>query len=185
MSSERLPTFRYHPDPISTGSVIPSKKTCVVCERVRGFIYCGPVYAAGDYDESICPWCIADGSAHEKLNATFQDDGLVPDPGFPDAPQVDASIIGEVCQRTPGYRGWQQEVWFTCCGDAAAFLGRAGRDELETKWPAAKERLRESMALSDEAWMAFFNNLDAKGSPSAYVFRCLHCGELGVHWDCD
>lgn len=103
---------------------------------------------------------------------------------FPDAPQIDPSIVAEICERTPGYSGWQQEPWFTCCADAAAFLGRAGRAELATKWPEAKERLRRSMALSDGDWAAFFNALDAEGSPTAYVFRCLHCGQFGVSWDC-
>jgi uncharacterized protein len=64
-------------------------------------------------------------------------------------------------------------------------LERAGRVELETKWPEAKERLRETAALSDKKWAAFFNELDADGSPTAYVFRCLHCGAFGVHWGCD
>ena len=72
-----LPIFKYHPDPISTGNVVKSGTKCVCCEKARSFIYTGPVYAVEEYDQCICPWCIADGSAHEKLEASFTDeDGI-------------------------------------------------------------------------------------------------------------
>ena len=73
-----LPTFKYHPDPLATGSVEKSCTTCACCGKARGFIYTGPVYADEEYDQCICPWCIADGSAHEKMEASFTDDaGIV------------------------------------------------------------------------------------------------------------
>src|SRR5580698_1256897 len=42
--SEKLPSFRYHPDPLATGAVKPSDVVCSCCQRNRGFIYTGPVY---------------------------------------------------------------------------------------------------------------------------------------------
>src|SRR4029450_7996883 len=54
-----LPEFPYHPDPLVTGFVEESEATCLSCNRGRGFIYTGPVYAADGVAESICPWCIA------------------------------------------------------------------------------------------------------------------------------
>jgi hypothetical protein len=68
-----LPTFRYHPDPVATGSIAASDKPCLACQQVRGFIYTGPVYVEADVDEAICPWCIADGSAHAQFDAEFVD----------------------------------------------------------------------------------------------------------------
>jgi uncharacterized protein CbrC (UPF0167 family) len=53
--SETLPIFRYHPDPVGTGSVEPSSTTCVGCGRERGFIYTGPVYAIDEFQSEICP----------------------------------------------------------------------------------------------------------------------------------
>ncbi|MCP4306259.1 MAG: CbrC family protein [bacterium] len=42
--SDELPSFRYHPDPIATGSIRPSDEAvCRRCSRNRGFIYVGPV----------------------------------------------------------------------------------------------------------------------------------------------
>lgn len=68
-----LPAFRYHPDPLATGSVIRSDARCVCCGDVRGDVYAGPVYAVDEYEQCICPWCIADGSAHARSDASFTD----------------------------------------------------------------------------------------------------------------
>lgn len=119
-----LPSFKYHPDPIATGAIEPSSETCKCCNQARGFIYIGPVYARDDYDHSICPWCIADGSAHAKLGASFSDDVGVGGGGAWCV--VPGSVVDEVANRTPGFSGWQQEQWWTHCDDAAQFLGRAG-----------------------------------------------------------
>lgn len=35
-----------------------------------------------------------------------------------------------IATRTPGFSGWQQEVWLSHCGDGVEFLGRAGAVEL-------------------------------------------------------
>ncbi|MBX2999965.1 MAG: CbrC family protein [Caldilineaceae bacterium] len=34
-----LPTFKYHPDPIATGSVIKSDTVCSCCSKPHGFFY--------------------------------------------------------------------------------------------------------------------------------------------------
>jgi hypothetical protein len=36
-----------------------------------------------------------------------------------------------------------------------------------------------------ESWQSYFDAMDFNGSPTAYVFRCLHCGKLGGYSDCD
>ena len=72
-----LPSFKYHSAPVATGNVVESDIECCCCGKARGYIYIGPVYAIEEYDECICPWCIANGSAHEKLDASFTDeDGI-------------------------------------------------------------------------------------------------------------
>lgn len=72
-----LPKFKYHPDPVGTGSIVESDVECCCCGKTRGYIYVGPVYAEEEYEECICPWCIADGSARKKLDARFTDEALV------------------------------------------------------------------------------------------------------------
>src|SRR5512147_1560630 len=99
-----LPGFRYHPDPLASGSVVASDKTCRCCGKARGYIYAGPVYAEDELEESICPWCIADGAANRKFDATFFDAEAVAD-------EVPDAAMDEICERTPGYIAWQQGHW--------------------------------------------------------------------------
>ena len=185
MPKDNLPTFKYHPDPIGTGSVEKSDAECACCGKARGYIYTGPAFGEEDHDGDICPWCIADGSAYEELGVEFHDAAAVPGTSFAEAPPVSEAIIAEVTRRTPGFTGWQQEEWFTCCDDAAAFMGRAGKEELESKYPQAIEALKSSTDLEGEEWDEMFDSLDREGSPTAYVFKCLHCGKYGAYWDCD
>ena len=179
-----LPTFRYHPDPLTTGSVAKSDTECVCCKKARGFIYTGLVYAVEEYDQCICPLCIADGSAHKKLGAIFTDDAGIGGGGMWD--EVAQAVIEEVAYRTPGFSGWQQEQWWTHCGDAAQFIGRAGRKELKALGPQALAAIQESAGLSDgPEWDQLLAALDKEGSPTAYMFRCTKCGQLGGYQDCD
>jgi len=175
-----LPSFRYHPDPVGTGSVTASDAECVVCGERRGFIYAGPVYAEGDYEDAVCPWCIADGSASESLGATFVDSEAFA-VGTPD------EVVTEISERTPGYSAWQGEEWPACCNDATAFLGPVGIAEIR-----AKHRQLEGFVLSyiiytlnisGGAATRFLESISRDGSPTAYLFQCLHCGEPQVHVD--
>lgn len=176
-----LPFFKYHPDPVSTGSIVISEAKCVACEQVRGFIYeCLP-YAERDLENAICPWCIADNSAHQKLGAIFVDPSGVG--GYGNWEAVEEKIINEVAYRTPGFIGWQQEMWFTHCADAAEFLGLAGKKELEAFGSEAIAAIKKDIGFEGEEWEEYFNSLDKKDQPTAYVFRCLHCGTYGGYSD--
>ena len=178
-----LPTFKYHPNPLATGSVVKSDAECVCCEKTRNFIYTGPVYAVEEYDQCICPWCIADGSAHEKLEASFTDDTGIGGGGMWD--EVPETVIEEVAFRTPGFSGWQQEQWWTHCGDATQFIGRAGRKELKAFGSKAIAAIQDSAGLSaGPEWDQFLASLKKEGSPTAYMFRCAKCGQLGGYQDC-
>jgi uncharacterized protein len=178
-----LPSFKYHPEPLATGSVVESDATCACCGKTRGYIYTGPVFAEAELDDSICPWCIADGSAHTSFDAEFTDAAGVGGYRIPN--QLTKSVIDEVAFRTPGFSGWQQEHWLACCNDAAAFVGRAGYRELQDKWPEAVAAIQADCGLDGAEWQEFFRCLDRDGSPTAYVFRCLHCRNYLGYQDCD
>jgi uncharacterized protein CbrC (UPF0167 family) len=179
-----LPKFKYHPDPIATGSIVASDKTCKCCGQTRGYIYEGTIFAEGDLESAICPWCIADGAAHSKFDATFVDEDAIGDYGKWD--EVSESVKREVAHQTPTFIGWQDIVWWTHCGDAAAFLGMAGAEGVVAYGPELAERLRIHSGFEDnEEWQEFLAGLDKEESPTAYVFRCLHCEAVGGYWDCD
>ena len=167
---EPLPAFRYHPDPLATGSVEPSGIECVACGRARGFTYVGPVYAVEEVD-GICPWCIADGTAASAFDAEFTDAASAAPTG------IEASTIDQLVHRTPGYDSWQQDRWLYHCDDGCAFLGAVGRIELEAH-PDALAMLRHE--FNDFGWNRnevedYIDALSGHGSPTAYLFRCLHC----------
>ena len=183
-----LPKFEYHPDPIGTGSVEPPDAICRICGRNRGYIYDGPVYGVPkEFDDArICPWCIADGSAHERFEAVFTDiDGVGHGYDEPWEP-VPPSVAEEVAYRTPGFSGWQQERWRTHCGDAAEFLGPARYDDLTNAWSEAVDAIRADSGFppGDAEWDEILRTFDRDYGPTAYVFRCRRCGKLGGYWDC-
>jgi uncharacterized protein len=177
-----LPRFRYHADPAGTGSVVASEEPCACCGDRRGYVYTGPVFAEEELDGRLCPWCIADGSAHEKVDASFVDEAGVG--GYGDWAQVPCSVVEEVAFRTPSFAGWQQERWFTCCNDAAVFLGRAGSKELDGRWAPALDEIRRECGMEGTDWERYRASLDRESGPTAYVFRCDHCGRFGGYSDC-
>jgi uncharacterized protein CbrC (UPF0167 family) len=166
-----LPQFRYHPDPIATGSVVAEPVLCACCRLQRPYTYVGPVFAEAELDRALCPWCIADGSAADMFDAQFTD------VYWSDA-DVPVTVTTEVLHRTPGFHGWQQERWLHHCNDAAAFYGRAGAADL-APFPDALNAIREERRRHrwpDHDIENYLQQLNADGQPTAYRFRCLHCG---------
>jgi hypothetical protein len=169
---EPLPSFRYHPDPIASGSVVESTTLCRCCQRVRGFVYVGPVFAHDEIVDDLCPWCIADRSAAAAFGAQFTD----VDWGVPD--DVPAELVAEVAERTPGFTGWQQEHWLYHCGAPAAFLGRVGFEEL-SRLPDALDMVtheNDGYGWSPDQSAEHVRSLHPDGDATAYLFRCLACG---------
>lgn len=178
------PTFRYHPDPVATGSAVSTDAACSLCGIRRGIRYAGPVY--GTQPDTLCLHCIASGEAAERLGpagigpAMFSDAVDVP-------VDVPADVVDEVTMRTPGFSGWQQEKWLYYCADAAAFLGPAGYAGLAPH-PDAVASLREDcqrLGWPGERIEKFLSSLDKRGAPTAYLFQCLHCGIHLAYRDID
>jgi uncharacterized protein len=174
---EALPVFLYHPDPVATGMVVARPIICACCGKARGHVYIGPVYAREDYSERICPWCIADGSAAAKLDASFSDAHPLIAAGMGEP------IVEEVNLRTPGYISWQQDEWLTHCNDACEFHGDATTIDV-----------REASAQTKACWLAAYKQDDAGwewatkeyqpgGDSALYKFRCRHCGLVLFGWD--
>jgi uncharacterized protein CbrC (UPF0167 family) len=179
---DQLPSFRYHPDPLGTGAIIAEPdQPCLGCNRIRGYVYMGPSYTERNFilDEHLCPWCVADGTAAKRFDATFNSTGTM------DCSK-DAVRI-EIEQRTPGFTAWQDAQWLGCCDDGAAFLGLAGRKELERDFPdaipAVKQHLRDEYELSKADADEFFKGLSKEDMPTAYIFRCLHCRKYLAYVD--
>jgi uncharacterized protein len=180
-----LPIFKYHPDPISTGSIIESQESCECCGQSPGYIYDGPIFSSKDI-EHLCPWCIADGSAASRFDAEFTDSSAVGDYGS--WAKVPEAVVAEVARRTPGFRSWQQGCWWTHCGDAAEFLGFIGeinRSIIESSF--AKDFIAEiqrEFFFNEGQWERYVSTRDKEHSVTTYVFRCRHCAKIGGYADC-
>ena len=175
-----LPRFCYHPDPIASGSIAASDATCACCGKPRGFVYTGPAYCEAELEDALCPWCIADGSAATKFDASFTDPAV-----FPDA--IAPATIEEIAYRTPGFDAWQSEKWLTCCGDAAAFLEPAGYADIRARYPQLEGALMmyivHELGISGGAATRFLQALDRDHGPTAYVFSCRLCDNKPVYID--
>jgi len=175
-----LPVFKYHPDPIASGSIEASDAPCACCKARRDFIYTGPAYCEAELDDALCPWCIANGEAHKRFDASFTDPGAFPDAVPPD-------VVAEIAYRTPGFNSWQQGKWLACCGDAAAFLEPAGHAEICARYPQLEGALMSyivyQLEISGAAASRFLAALDRDHGPTAYVFACRHCDGKPVYAD--
>ena len=172
-----LPRFAYHPDPVGTGVLREGAERCRACGRARGWIYTGPVYAVEDLHDALCPWCIADGSAARRYDASFVDADPLLVQGLP------REIVDVVSERTPGYFTWQSEEWPAHCGDACSFHGRLRRERLEALSGEARTRLAAELHVEEGDWSAFATAYQPGGDPLIHLFVCRVCGAERFHVD--
>ena len=175
--SDPLPHFRYHPNPVTTGAIAASDRNCACCDRPRGYIYVGPVYGINDLDESLCPWCIFDGSAARNLGASFSDSYPLLQAG------VAESIVEEVNLRTPGYISWQQEWWLAHCDDACEFHGDATVQDVSHASQETKHHWISEYKQNEEGWDIATRGYQPGGSSALYKFVCRHCKQVLLGWD--
>tara|TARA_R110002096_G_scaffold373589_1_gene567075 strand:+ start:8201 stop:8725 length:525 start_codon:yes stop_codon:yes gene_type:complete len=171
-----LPAFTYHPQPIETGAIKASDAKCECCSKARGFIYTASLYCA-DEVESVCPWCIADGSAAEKFDGMFSDDYPLVDAG------LDPEIIDEVTKRTPGFSSWQQEVWLSCCSDACEFHGDASKADVSAMTLEVFRSTFDDSRLTEEFFTEFKQNYSPGGNPAIYKWKCRKCSKVLYYAD--
>ncbi|MGW1544124.1 CbrC family protein [Streptomyces sp. NPDC002309] len=168
MSAE-LPSFRYHPDPVASGSISESAETWACRTRSTGWIYTATFYTAQDVNGQFSPWCIADGSAAERFEGEFTDSY-----GFDG---VSEETLEHVTHRSPGLHAWQDPRWLVHCDDAAAFIAEVGHTDLAAH-PDALDQLRTDLRIGgrrEASQVESFLTHLGHGT-SAMLFRCTVCG---------
>ncbi len=158
-----LTTNDYHPEPIRTGSARVDDTPCVLCGRTDTAKYEGEASFDDPSidEEQLCIVCIDDGTAQRELGAVFTDQFASSD-GWEHVPQA---VISRIRHRTAAPFTWQAARWLACCEDAAVYLGVVDESQVRDV-----EETRDSAVVD--------NMVSAAGNtaPSAYVFRCRHCG---------
>jgi len=185
---EKLPVFKYHPNPIETGAFkVGETEECDCCGQTTDICYTSPFYSAEEINV-LCPFCIANGEAAEKFDGEFQDylgiEGVSPNPAEPSTFK-NAEAIEEVTKRTPGYRGWQQEVWLKHCDDLCAFVGYIGWDELQQL--GLTDEIESDLAENSEIGTIEHVQKYCRngGDLQGYLFQCLHCKKHRLYMDCN
>ena len=164
-----LPIFKYHPDPIKTGAIEVTSATCECCDIAQGYRATSTIYAEEEI-QTICPWCIANGSAAEKFDGEFTDSHPLLKAG------LDTAIVKEVCERTPCFNSWQQEVWLSHCNDACEFHGDADKLDLLEITGTILEAFLDKQQIDQDIWQKIVTSYEKGGNPSVYKFKCRICG---------
>ena len=170
-----LPHFTYSPNAFNPelGLFKASEIECPCCHKIRGYSYQLTPYCEEEV-EGLCPWCIADGSAAEKFEASFSQDVSRDHP-------IAEGASKQVYDCTPGYISWQGENWLGHCDDACAFIGYVGFDDIAHLW----NEVEEDVAAGGWDKEAVKKNLQREGHLVGYLFQCRTCGKHRLGIDCD
>ena len=172
-----LPKFTHHPDPVASGVVLGTDQVCICCGIARGHVYSGPVYGESDLEKKLCLWCIFDGLAASRLDASFADAHPLIKAG------VDDSVIVEVHRRTPAFFSWQEPEWLTHCSDAYEFHGDAMPEDGVTAKPQTKENWMSHYKQNEAGWKWVTEGYRPGCDSALYKFVCRHCGLVLFEWD--
>ncbi len=140
-------------------------------------MYVGPIYVVEDIIE-VCPWCVADGSAAAKWDASFNVIQGVPG-------SVPDSVVLEIKARTPGFETWEENHWLYAGSDAMVFLGEVmGREVLDeddtSKVEACLKALQELNWTPEES-RKVLRAVTIAGQPAIYLFQDRHTGDYAAY----
>lgn len=174
----KLPTFKYHPDPIKTGNIVKNNFHCKSCNQEREYQYVGPIGSFhDDLEGSICAGCVANGLAAKKFDATFAWN-LNPDI------KVQPEEWKEFTERTPGYMSWQDQVWLTHCDQICEFHGDFSKEELLKRYDTLRKYARKTLNLEDTMLNDIIENYGPDNiNPAFYKFVCTKCAKVLFHCD--
>ena len=170
-----LPFFKYHPDPLETGSFEEGEEKICPCCGNKSKVYYSSFPYCSENVEYICPTCISNGEAAKKFDADFVQNAEWH--GEPDMEKDD-----ELFHRTPGYMSWQGEYWLSCCDDYCAYMGTVGTRELKAM-DIADEVIEEYVKRG--AFEDIGEYLVKDGPMCGYLFKCIHCGKYHLWVDAD
>jgi len=178
---ESLPVFKYHPDPITTRSIVKKNGICPLCKRQREYFYIGryKLYK-GPQNEyfQICPWCLSEGKAEEVAHCNFSSECSFDG-------NVSSKSAEEVAFRTPGFSTWQEKIWLTHCNEPCAFIGYVDRKYLEDHSIDVHEDIEREAKKRDYIPEIVLSMLEDNNCYQGYLFCCVMCGKYRLFVDSD
>lgn len=178
--STGLPFFRFHSEPIKTGSLIQKNHLCECCGTFAYYKYTGPFYSRRAVD-SLCPVCIANGLAARKYDGHFVDPFSVKQShGQP----ISQEMLDELTCRTPGFHGAQQEIWFCFDGIPGVYLGDFNCKPENFMTEEFWEQVCQTNEMWHERnWFDDMRKFSMTGSVSLHVFKALDSETRSAYFD--
>lgn len=192
--------FKFFLGPPDEMSGLADNVRCEFCGSTgAGFELGSAICALSDSDKGRkhgCAKCLSDGRFefwHDTDIGFLDEHGLkhVYEHNAPAPPDFSSEALIEL-RRTPQIVTWQQELWLSHCGDFMAYVGTWEPGEFARNSADGDGRTLFLKMTRDPdlqfLWDECLN--DGESVPSSwnvtyYVFKCLHCGDLAGHWDCD
>ncbi len=172
-----FPKFKYHPNPIETGSIEASDATCEVCNQKRGYRITSSIYCKENVD-NICPWCVTDGTASKKYRGEFVAD-------IENWEGLAKEVVDEISTRTVGFSSCQEEIWLTHCNDGCEFHGLAKVEDVRNISEEETQRLVDNSSLSKEDIDLLKKEKSSQELHYLFKFQCRHCSEIKFLEDLD
>ncbi len=174
-------------------------------------MYTGSVYSRNTV-AAVCPWCIADGSAASKFDASFVADLSDGSPSRAYSPgflsrikirverirfllrkhvfsrkkiRIDQANAEELFRRTPGFASFQEEVWQMHCDEPCEFHGQARVADLRKLTDEGRMRLFDNSSLDDVEFQHMLAGNDADELHYYFKYVCCQCGEVLITEDLD
>ncbi len=169
-----LPPFTYVSDEYVKTVFVKTTSTCDCCQKESPYSYSGPIYVAGNKDITLCPWCIHDGSAAKKYQASFNE---IYDE------ELAELIVTTVREQTPGYNSWQDQCWATHCNDACVYHGDATSEDVAEASEQTRQQWMHDYEQDAESWSYFMRDYHPGGDQGVYKFICRHCSLVVFNWD--
>lgn len=166
-----FPKFKYHQNPIKSLSFIKSDMECNCCNKKTGYIYNLSIYSSLDVEDVvICPWCLANGDAAKKYQATFNDTYSVES-------KIPNSENDEILHRTPSYPTWQDFDWMIHCGHPAIFIGDADKSTIKKMSSVTLSLFLKENELDNDEIDEILDRYIEVESPMIYEHKCSKCNE--------
>lgn len=127
----------------------------------------------------MCPWCIADGGAAAKWDASFNDIHGV------SRLKVPRDVVDIIYRRTPGFSNWQSNMWMFAETDAMVFLGEVNGSNILNEGSAEKieaclAALAKWQSLRD---IEVLKTIMPGGEPAIYLFQDRQTGSFSAYAD--
>lgn len=201
--------YKYFLSPEKYSNVLDGSHECDICHEVKRCFDGSVYYGKEDYN-AFCFECVEEGRL-EEIDTTSVDPDVNElimqlmkkhsNLSEGELKNISEELTRKLLYTTPSLTTWQDFLWPAHCGDYCQFIKIAGKEDfnklsLDGNGKALFEKslygdLKELTDV-DAVWEAICDNsIESTSDPnsnwdtSAYIFKCVVCGDIVTTWDCN